>query len=591
MCYVDGRSCCIRVLDLHQASSAEEVIDLDVIGQCIWKPSKSFLHAELLHYQDGVLSFLCYTPTDEQNPCEGEDSWLVAINIQPNILTSQRIRLAIMMQTSKFWVRNDSHYLYVGSHDGRVEGGHHEWVLQGYSLTNGLPTPSLQLCNMFGTDLRQTVVFEIDDGYMYALSNQSSFEVEEIDWTSYYHCYRFPVHDPVHDQLKRVDIWRRQHREGPINDSWTDLGLHKDERTGDLLITECRREWKDGLSTQKRTYYSEPLKFPSDSQDSACGSTTSAIAADESPNEPALTRPTQYPFNDPLYKAVGEENKPLYSDPVPRIPRNFHPEYSTSESPARTFLLAKTKHRAFIPASKAYSDLVQDNYTQPPTSPHRPWQQQLHLRIGSRFQSSPIDKTTKLLHERSLDGNDMPIPGSEERFKDRGIRLWPPADAPVELLDLLNPAIVPDAQNRFIGEVTAVTDERSVVYMPGSMFRSDGVERNIVLINFDPGMQFHGLTPLQVGQPGTKAKERSEVFLSGNSKGKERGRERGGGHLEMRKQMMANAGPGTDLDVGDGSEAREKNKSAPARRDWWRHERARYLEINRGYRFSYEGVA
>lgn len=574
LCYVDGR--CIRILDLHQASDVEEVIDLDVIGQHIWKRPKALLRIELLHYQDGVLSLLYYTPSTDEHSFESETSWLVAINIERNVPLSQKIRLAVDPPNSKFWVRNDSRYLYVGSHDGIGEHRHHEWVLQGYSLTNGQLTKSLQLCNLFGTDLRQTVIFEIIDGYVYALSNQSSFEVEEIDWTSFYHCYRFPVTDPVQDRLDRTDIWRRQHREGPINDSWTDLGLHKDERTGLLQITECRREWKDGLSTQKRTYYSQPLVFPGETQASDRDSTSSVIAADDSLNGLATTRHAQYPFDDPLYKAASEDNKPLYSDPVPRIHRNFHEEYPTTDSPPQTFILAKTKHRTSIPASNAYFDLVQDSYTPPPThpSPPRYWQQQIRLRIGSRSQSSPYDEITGLLHERTLDPADNPIPGSEERFKDRGIRLWPPANAPVELLDLLNPAITPGSSSRLIGEVTAVSDERSVVYMPGSLFRSDGVGRNIVLVNFDPEVRFSGLAPLTLEHD--LVEDKIEVVLSRKGEGAASGAD-----LETRipKQIFNEAGMyGQAQDI----------ESTP--RSWWREERARHLDIARGYRFEYEKV-
>lgn len=565
MCYVDGDV--IRILDVHRAADLEQIIDLDRIGTQVWKGGKPFGRAEVLHYQDGILSFLYRSPLSN-GQYDTEETWLMAINIQNNIPTAKRVRLAMIMQNSKFFVRNDDRFLYVGTHDGRGNHGHHEWVLQGYDLSNGHPSSSLQLPDLFGTELRQTVIFEVYDGYLYAVSNQSSFEVEEIDWTSYYHCYRFPLRDPTCQRLQRQKIYRRQHREGPINDSWTDLGLHKDERTGDLFISECRREWKDGVSTQQRTYYrSDPLAFTEEAFDADAG-------------------PIAYPPNDPLVKALDDKNRPLYSDPVPRIPRNYQPEpiAATRNFPlAGTFLLAKTKHRTFIPASSAYFDLVVDGY--PPRHPTptppcpRHWQQQLRLRIGSRILSSPIDPATKLLYEAWP--KEDPIPGSEEHFTDRGIRLWPPATAPPELLDLLNPAVVPDSTSRMIGDVVAVADERTLIYMPAPLFRHEGENRRIVLVNFDPGIRFrgmdgHALPVMHVtAVPGNE--EGLEVTLredrAGQDKGK--GKERESSVMDVDSVSADDDGPET--------EAREERET----RDWWGEKSATHLAVGRGYQFGW----
>ena len=492
---------------------------------------------------------------------------------------SQRVRLAIVLHHSKYWVRNDARRLYVGYHDGVGDHGHHEWVVQGYDLMTGKPSASLQLHDFPGTDLRQTVVFEIYGDYLYALSNQSSFEVEEIDWTSYYHCYRFPVLDPVVPRLQCQRIWRRQHRDGPINDSWTELGLHQDERTGTLHITECRREWKDGLSAQKRTYYSEPLIFAEQDLDADPTGTSAIPQRSESPSPPcsASATATQYPFNDPLYKAVTEENKPSYSEPKPRIPRNYHPEYSTTEAPRETtFLLAKTKYRTSIPSSDAFLDLVLDNYPSPGIRspiPPRCWQQQIRLRIGSRAQAPPDDHTTGLLYPRTVDADGVPIPGSEERFRDRGITLWPPADAPVELLDLLNPEIVPGSASRLLGDVTAVTDERSLIYMAAPLFRQGG-SRNIVLVNFDRWIRFPDLPRIVC----------------------EIDPEEPGRHVVMKRDVEARSGKGkkrerSDDDAEMGREEGKRWKTDDDRREWWSLERARHLDIGRGFQFEYKEKA
>lgn len=564
LCYVDGDV--IRILDVHGAAKWEQVIDLNRIGTHVWKGGKPFGRAELLHYQDGILSFLYRSPLSN-GQYDTEEAWLMAINIGKNIPTAKRVRLAMIVQNSKFFVRNDSRFLYVGTHDGMGSHRHHEWVLQGYNLSNGHPCSSLQLSDFFGTELRQTVIFEVYDGYLYAISNQSSFEVEEVDWTSYYHCCRFPLNDPTCQRLQRQKIFRRQHREGPINDSWTDVGLHKDEGTGELFISECRREWKDGVSTQQRTYYrSDPLAFTDEPFD-------------------ADTGPITYPPNDPLVKMLDDKSKPLYSDPVPRIARNYQPEpiNATKNLPlAEAFLLAKTKYRTFIPASSAHLDLVVDGYPPrhpTPTPPHaRHWQQQLRLRIGSRILSRPINPATELLYEAWP--KEDPIPNSEEHFRDRGIRLWPPAATHPDLLDLLNPAVVPDSTSRMIGDVVAVADERTLIYMPAPLFRHEGENRRIVLVNFDRGIQFCGMDGHKLPVMHIKLPENEEgldVTLREDRAGQDKGKGK-----ERETSVMDVDSVSADVD-GSETKASEERET----RDWWGEDSATHLAVGRGYRFSY----
>ena len=546
------------MLDVHLAAGVEQVIDLERIGNHVWKVEKPCSRAELLHYQDGMLSFLYRAPIS--NPqYDTEEIWLLAVNVREDVPTSKRVRLAILVQNSKFLVRNDSHHLYVGSHDGMGSHGHHEWVFQGYDLSNGQPIQSLQLPDFFGTDIRQTVVFEIYDGYLYAVSNQSSFEVEEIDWTSFYHCHRFPLHAPTPSFLQRTQIFRRQHRDGPINDSWTDLGLIKDERTGTLFITECRREWKHGMSTQQRTYYREPLPI-----EFCCESLPIEL-----PDDAQERKTIKYPANDPLVKVLDEKSKASYSESVPRISRNFHPEPVTT---TQTFLLAKTKYRNFIPASSAFLDLVIDDYPpRQPTQaflPSRRWQQQLRLRIGSRIQASPIDPVTGRLYKLTLE--ETLLEDSEERFIDRGIVLWPPVTAPTDLLDLLNPACVPDSTSRMIGDVAAMADERSLVYMPAPLFRQDGENRHIVLVNFDPAIRFRDLPSIKF--EGTRDENR-DVFMRDNRVGS--GKERG-------FEALAREEDG-GMRYGMEEEGRESNQHG-----WWRVENAMHLNM-KGFQFEYGG--
>lgn len=556
VCYVDGGF--IRILDVHQAALVEHVVNLGQFSNHWWKGAKPFLSVDLLHCQDGVLSFLYRSGQNFT-----EETWLIAIDIRESHPIDKRIRLVTLMPNSKFFVRNDSHFLYVGSYNGMGSFGSREWVMQGYDLSNGQLQPVLNLPNLYGSDLRQTLAFEIYDGYLYALSNQSSFEVEEIDWTSYFHCYRFPLHTPTGDHLERRQLFRRQHREGPINDSWTHLDLHRDERTGNLFITECRREWKNGHSAQQRTYYSAPLLF-----------------SDQTEGIDSQDAGVSYPAGDPLVKVLDERSRPNWSESVPHLPRNCHPE--PIDAP-HTFLLAKTKYRTFIPSSLAYLDLVIDDFPsrrggiQVVTTNTRHWQQQIRIRLGSRIQCSPIDKDTNLLYKPTV-GDEGPISDSEERFADRGIALWPPTNAPVELLDLLNPAHDPNVMtSRTIGDVFAVADERSLVYMPAPTFRSRVENKSIILVSFDSGIRFQGLTRLERDEFGKRTwvkKEKAEVM-------KDDVIETGHG-MEWANSVKKQPPSGFREEDQEGSQiAREQS-------DWWSVEDAKYLEIGKGFEIPTE---
>lgn len=134
-------------------------------------------------------------------------------------------------------------FLFYGTHSVRGEWCNHEyreWIIQGIALEETkkfiLPTPDgsvlhsekcepIQLHGFAGSELGATACFKIHDGFFYTLTNCDAFGVIEVDYTSYYHCIRFPVDDPqaLTCQAARR-IFRRQHADGPVNDSWHLLG-------------------------------------------------------------------------------------------------------------------------------------------------------------------------------------------------------------------------------------------------------------------------------------------------------------------------------------------------------------------------------
>lgn len=485
LCYIQDRN--IRVLNVHGAFRTETVISVpSLIDYTACGHSNG--QFTLLNYSDRILACLYETENDNG------DAWLIALDVRPGPATQKRIRVKIRLEMpEKLFVRHNKDYLYYGTHSGIGSHGHHEWIIKGVSLRNPSlidESNSLQLSNLVGSDINCTVAFQIHEGYFYALSNQTSFEVEEVDWTSYYHCSRFPLDKPRKDCIEtNREIWRRQHIEGPINDSWTDLDLHPDEASGKLVIVECRREWQGGGSRSQRTYYTQPITFPTriESTEPLVPPQSSTLI-DEIPSSTIPVIPA-LPIDDPLTSTLDASNKPHWAPPRKRLHRHYHPEEPAAFKPCPSFTFAKTKYRTYNPCSSAFLDLVVDDSPLLSSVTNRLPHQQLRIRIGSRKLASPLNENRFLrLPERNEETGDV-LEGSEERFTDRGIRLWPSSNAPAELLDILNPC-------SDLTDVEATSDERSIVYMAGSSSSVNG--RAVVLINFDPAIEFPDLPLLDL---------------------------------------------------------------------------------------------
>ena len=485
LCYLYGGY--IRVLNVHDVGQTEQVLNIGAIlhnAKSEFAPGLSGkVQLSLLHYSNFILACLC----------EIEDqagSWLLAVDVRSAI--SQKgtaIRLFRWLRSNRnLFVRHNGKFLYWGTHSVHAPHGHHEWALHGVDLRNKKHTTDLpiHLEDFVGSEIGQAVCFEIHGDYLYAVSNQTSFVAEEIDWTSYYCCLRLSLATGRKTPLRR--IWRRQHREGPINDTWTDLSLRADGETGGLVIMECRREWQNGGSENFRTYYSQPLD---------CFS----FVAEKEPSDrtPPLsgfpTVPISLPQNEPLTSTLGPHNKPNYEPEKKRLRRYFHSEYSPDDecSQRRDFILAKTKYRAYHPSASTFLDIVNDPPVQSTFAVPR---DRLRLRIGSRKRKSPIDENGEegdkgllfpIEHDKK-EYNKKTLEISDERFTSRGIRLWPPDDAPPELLELLCPGRA--------GRIEASSDDRTLVYSTEACSTPYGQQRPIILVNFDPTIRFQGLKRL-----------------------------------------------------------------------------------------------
>ncbi|EEH50066.1 uncharacterized protein PADG_06145 [Paracoccidioides brasiliensis Pb18] len=496
LCYLDKSE--IRTLDVHGAAREEQVVNVGaVLRRASSNVSTDFsqeVQFSLLYYSHGIVACLC--------EIEERISWLIAIDVKPTCTRKQgRILLLKRLEsTRRIFVRHNGSVLFYGTHSYFAGHGHHEWVIHGWDLVNMRPLTErpVQLENFVGSEIGTSICFEIHDDHFYAISTETGFEDEEIDWTSYYICIRFPTAKPHKVEWRR--LWRRQHREGPINDTWTNISLRTDVATDQLMIIECRREWYRGGSTNLRTYYMQPLScFITDSSEESNDGTGQRkdLRADSDSHETYGSPSTGFPGylpvpflpDDPLTSTLDDRSKPNYEPPKKRIRLHYHPEYEDREisSPARRdFILSKTKYRTYNHSASAFIDLVNDGTST--NSPTLAVPDQLRLRIVSRKRKCPISENG-YLYPPELDDDNTPIPLSDERFESRGTKLWPPLNAPPELLSLLCPS-------RRCRDVSAASDERSVVYSTDPS-TPDG-RRPIILISFDPTIQLSNLRRLPI---------------------------------------------------------------------------------------------
>lgn len=526
LCYtVDDR---LRLLDLH--GSAKDELVISIPGLLTHALSEIGDHSrgkfQVLYYSDRILSCLYKS--------SGPDStaWLIAFHLK----TRGILLVHELESIDKIFVRHNKQYLYYGTHSEIGTDGNRKWVIHGCELrTRKWFDQKVHLPDMVGSEIGSTICFEFHNDYFYALSNQTSFEVEEIDWTSFYHCIRFPLNSPCKALLEKTEnksMWRRQHQEGPIDDRWTNLQLDKDENSGQLRIVEARKEWYLGSSRSQRTYYTTDIVFPKLEKDvelhlndlpaasfsnailstPAGSSAPTSGSADESASSFASsssyrsTAPSSstastntsntsalLPSEDidtselpdvPLLRLLRKDDHPHHLKAPARLPQNTHPGNDGSSQP--TFTLAKSRIRAYHTSCSTFLDLVDDPE---PTD----WQgkQRLRLRAGSRSLGPPLvysqgDKQG-LLRPPSSDLDTALY----EMYRVPEIKYWPDAQHPDPRLrnehddtiyKLLNPP-------SHLGNVEGTADERSIVYVTGPCDQPQA----LIFIAFDPAIKLAGL--------------------------------------------------------------------------------------------------
>ncbi|KAH8671036.1 hypothetical protein BX600DRAFT_537368 [Xylariales sp. PMI_506] len=443
----------LRILDLRKATNQELVVDVpQMIAEAFPAGTKicQKYTFKILHHASGITSCLfSFSNPDTEN-------WLLIFNAQKQLVLGN-----FQLESSiRIFVRNDEHHLIFGTHSEYDTDGFRKWVLRYFDIrARTLSESKMYLTDVVGYEIGATVCFEIIDNYFYGCSNQTTFEIEEIDWTSYYYCFRFPLCNFGTERaqvMRRRDSWRRQHAEGPIDDRWSFLQLEQDE-LGDIKIIECRKEWLCGRSESVRTYYTKHVTFRDTNQ------AVSALPDEDSDDADPLP-------NDPLTSLLSDDDKPNYMEPPLRPTSDVHQGDDGSEMLSK----GRTHLSTYFSSCDTYLDLVDDSTT---CDPHVP---RLRIRTGSRvLRSLPDGRVPKVdPHHHPAGTGEGNCRESQRRFISR----WPP-ERPVKPnldLDTLGKIMSPPGLNE---KISAANDERSLVYATGS---SSGGVKALIYLSFDP---------------------------------------------------------------------------------------------------------
>jgi hypothetical protein len=406
-------------------------------------------------------------------------SYMLILRTNEGLSAESRLLKTITLESSyKLFARVTAECIYFGTHSAEDDYGHHEWALRGVALSSNyeIPCEPLQLEKFFGTDIGSTIAFEIHGEYFYAVSNQTSFEVEEIDWTSFYHCVRFPLRNPTPEATEICNkVYRRQHNEGPIHDSWTDITLQFDEATNQAMIVEARREWLTTTSRQQRTFYISPFEWE----------TTSPVSSEDgSPVAPISQGPPLPSVEDDAFVGLLESNNNPNWAPEERRPSSRHHPETTSECGAtRSFILARTKFKGYNYSCSSFFDFVEDERccSESSTTPC------LRIRIGTRKEAPMVESATGLYTLPKIESSNSPYRKGDVAYRHSPIRMWPPPSSQCacsrRLHRILNPALSGPSHSR---SMTGTLDERRFVYMVRPT-RADNALGAVVVINFTRG--------------------------------------------------------------------------------------------------------
>lgn len=453
----DKLSRSLRILDLRGYTNQEVVVDVPTLVFHAVPESEGCRKYifRILHHAAGITSCLySFARPRAQH-------WLLIFDARRH----QLIGKIPLESTIRLFVRNDSDYLIYGTHSVYDANGTRKWVLRHFNLrTRHLLRRKMPLADLVGYEIGSAVCFEIFDQHFYGCANQRSFELEEIDWTSHYYCFRFPLDDfdlGKSQTMAKRDAYRRQHTEGPIDDRWAFLNLERDEVTGTVRIVECRREWLNGGSENMRTYYMKEVRFP-DHNMSTDG--TGLVNG----NDPLP--------NVPLAGLLTSSDHPNYTTTQIRQPHEYHHGDSGRDMTSRNRVFLSS----YKPICASFTDLVDDPADESGVR---------RLRLRSGLKSDHMGATQ---HDSS--GLPLVRQGITSSGQDNLISVWPPSPLPedskayADILEKLDQVMNPPG---FRGSITASGDDRSIVYSTST--GEAGSMKVLFFLTFDPAVKLAGM--------------------------------------------------------------------------------------------------
>jgi hypothetical protein len=563
LCHIRDRQ--LRLLDVHRSADREIVVDIrKLLDEAIPESRSSRKYKfQLLYQAHGVVTCL-YTHARPQLA-----HWLVVFNPKERkVITTRRLD-----SVYKIFARNNSDYVYYGAQSDTGDDGFRRWVLQGFDVQKGeWLANSLNLPDTVGSEIDATICFEIINGYFCALTSHTSFEMERIEYTSYYDFFRFPLDCPSHEHMERPtkrNLFRRQHSEGPIDDRWTFMKIFSDELSGELKILESRKEWLSGNSSATRTYYTKTLQIRETGE-----STRSLHGSDGEEDE------DQYAQNDRLAQFLGTSSKSNKGRAPDRDPSEVH--IGDDGSTSIMFTLSKCFIRSYHPASQAFLDLVDD--------PHesQPCRQRIRIRAGTRLPRPRSKLDTRSTPAGAEDPKQQQQMGTAR--EQSGVVSWPP-DAHSPALDNLHDVLNPPG---YVGNVHGTWDQRSLIYATGG--GTSGSVKALVLVSFDPGIYLKGIRSFNdrssaspsTGDLGTTLKEIQTILHPEEGKGKEKGEdiinERADGLDE--EAIVEHKSSASSCESGLIGRASERSAIEAQTHPWASYEPAQYVTIGLGFHFA-----
>ncbi|KAL1974119.1 hypothetical protein VTN31DRAFT_5679 [Thermomyces dupontii] len=481
LCYVSANE--IRVWNVHHAEPMEQVLN---VRKALRRIVPGFARAEdlgaqielgLLYYSMGMVAMVV--------EMQGEQPSLIVLDVTPRGHRRRkggRVRFARQLtSTRRLFVRHNESYIFYGVYSRVGTDGDPQWTIEWADLRAGYrgpPAKPIILRNFPGSDIGQSVCFELFKDRLYAVTNRMDSNEDELHWVSYYE-WTCIEPDPNVRRPRIHRVWRRNHKEGPIMETWTDMFLREDEKTGEIQIYECRREWLHEASDSTRTCYITPLKESQSvtvgGSDESLSSTFGSISF-ESPGSNG-SDDSRVPEQSERRQPHGEREDPL-SDlgiGLQRLDKFVHSDYNPGATcPRYDFILARTRFRTYNASASTFMDLVDDSPV--PASSSSP-SGRLRVRICSRKQLGSSVATSKSSTASGF--------SSDNRYVSRGTRLWPPDDAPPEIFKLVSPG-------GSTSVVQAAADERSLVYSVDV-----GRHQVLVLVSFDPKIKLKSMRPLK----------------------------------------------------------------------------------------------